>query len=136
MTQQEISDYLKENNYPPISRRQIGYDIEWARKDAANFVKENRKHLAEEYKKALSNLEQLRAEAWRQFSAITDVESTVKTSLYDRIQSLTNNIMTLYSVGDTIQQEMIKNMQEEAEDIREELDKVFEQRIRSQAIFQ
>jgi len=135
MTQQEISDFLTKNNYPHVSRRQIGYDVEWCKKDAFSFLKDNRKKLAEEYKIAVSNLEQLRAEAWRHFSAIEDINSTVKASLYDKIQSLTNNLMTLYSVGDTIQQEMLKNMQEQAADIREEMNKILEQRISSQAVF-
>jgi transcriptional regulator len=135
MTQDEIAEYLKENNYPPISRRQIGYDIEWLRKDAANFVRENRKNIAQEYKKAMSNLEQLRVEAWRQFSQINDKESSIKVALYDKIQSLTNNIMTLLATGDTIELEMIKTAQEEAETFREEMDKIIEQRIKRQAIF-
>ena len=118
-----------------MSRRQIGYDIEWHRKEATNFIKENRRMLAEEYKRAHSNLEDLRTEAWRQFEAITDPQSTVKTSLYDKIQSLTNNIMTLFSVGDTIEQELLKNMQAEAEDFRKELEKINDQRIAAQAVF-
>jgi hypothetical protein len=105
------------------------------RKDAANFVRENRKNIAEEYKKAMSNLEQLRVEAWRQFAQISNKESSVKVALYDKIQSLTNNILILLSVGDTIELEMIKTAQQEAEDIRKEMDKIIEQRIRSQAIF-
>lgn len=134
-TQQEIANYLEENHYPTVSRRQIGYDIEWHRKEATNFIKENRRMLAEEYKRAHSNLEDLRTEAWRQFEAITDPQSTVKTSLYDKIQSLTNNIMTLFSVGDTIEQELLKNMQAEAEDFRKELEKINDQRIAAQAVF-
>jgi hypothetical protein len=136
MTQQEISDYLVENNYPPVSRRQIGYDIIWSKKESLVFVKENKKKLAEEYKKAVSNLEQLRAEAWKQFAEVADDNnSPIKVAMYDKIQSLTNNIMTLYSVGDTIHQEMLKNMQEEADDIKKEMDKIVDQRLKSQAVF-
>jgi ABC-type phosphate transport system auxiliary subunit len=135
MTQQEISDYLKENNFPYVSRRQIGYDIDHARNEAGTFVKEHRTNIAEEYKKVYSNLEQLRAEAWRQFSAIKDVNSTVKTSLYDKIQSVNNNILTMLSVGDVIELEMIKTAQEAADSVREDLDKIVEQCINSQADF-
>jgi hypothetical protein len=43
--------------------------------------------------------------------------------------------MTLFSVGDTIEQELLKNMQAEAEDFRKELEKINDQRIAAQAVF-
>ena len=64
-----------------VTRRTIGYDIEWLRKDCSNFVKDNKKFIAEEYKKVMSNFEQLRKEAWTQFRNIENKDSNSKATL-------------------------------------------------------
>ena len=111
-----------------MTRRTVGYDLEWLREDALNFVIDNRKHIAEEYKKVMSNLEQLRAEAWKQFRKIENKDSSVKVALYDTIQSVNNNILVLLSVGDAIEMELkIKAANKNTKEIREEMDKLIEQ---------
>ena len=136
LTQEKIADELEKYH---VSRRTIGYDLEYLKKDSANFVTEHRKRIAEEYAKIMSNLEQLRREAWEQFSEIKkkDNDSNIKVSLYNIIQSINNNILDVLSVGDMIEMEMkVKAVNSDAKEIREEMSKAFGQRIRSnQAIF-
>jgi orotate phosphoribosyltransferase-like protein len=125
LTQEEIAKELQPFH---VTRRTVGYDLEWLREDALNFVIDNRKHIAEEYKKVMSNLEQLRAEAWKQFRKIENKDSSVKVALYDTIQSVNNNILVLLSVGDAIEMELkIKAANKNTKEIREEMDKLIEQ---------
>jgi hypothetical protein len=130
LTQEEISDKLGPFH---VTRRTIGYDIEWLRKDStANFLKDNRKIIAEEYKKVMSNFEQLRKEAWAQFHKIENKDSNVKVALYDTIQSINKNILQMLSVGDMIEMELkIKNANENVKEIREERNKA----LGSEAVF-
>lgn len=116
MTQERICDELKPFH---VSRRTIGNDILWLKKDAANFVRDNRKNIAEEYRKVMSNLEQLRREAWSQFRQTKN--ESVKTNLYDVIESINYSILNLLSVGDMIELELLKRVREEVEEAREEM---------------
>lgn len=135
MTQEEIADELEKVH--GVSRRMIGYDLEILKKDSVtNFMKANRKNIAEEYRKVMSNLEQLRKEAWVQFSEIKNKDSNAKVALYDTIQSINNNILVMLSVGDIIEMEMkVKAANENVKEIRQEMNKALEQRIKRQAIF-
>jgi transcriptional regulator len=124
LTQEEIAAQLEPFH---VSRRMVGYDLEWLKKESiADFLSDNRKKIAEEYKKAMSNFEQLRAEAWKHFRQAKN-ESNIKVALYDTIQSINNNILILLSVGDMIEMELkIKTANENAKEIREEMDKALE----------
>jgi hypothetical protein len=84
--------------------------------------KNNRENVAFEYQKALSNFYQLRKEAWKHFNSTHN--ETVKANLYGILESINNNIMTLTSVGDMIEQEITaEQMQEAAKETKEELEK-------------
>jgi predicted RNA-binding protein with PIN domain len=92
------------------------------------FVKQNREHVAFEYKQALSNFYQLRKEAWKHFNS-TESE-TVKTNLYSVIADINTSIQNMLSVGDMIAQEVIAEsgaVAEEARQALEELDKLEQQ---------
>jgi hypothetical protein len=118
-TQQEIADEMEKFH---ISQQTVSRDLAFLKQDAANFVKENRKYIAEEYAKVMSNFEQLRKEAWKQFNKAND-DSNIKIALYDKLLDINNNIMNLLSVGDMIDIELttLKSVGEHADKIREEL---------------
>lgn len=103
-----------------ISQKTISNDLTALKKDAVEFVKKNREHIAFEYQQAFSNFYQLRKEAWKHFN--TTKSEGVKTSLYSILESINNNIMTLTSVGDIIEKEITaEQLQEAAKETKEEL---------------
>lgn len=133
LTQEEIASQLEPFH---VSRRMVGYDLEWLKKDSnVDFINNNnnnRNKIAEEYKKAMSNFEQLRAEAWKHFRQAKN-ESNIKVALYDIIQSINNNILVMLSVGDMIEMELkIKTANENAKEIKEEMNETLD---KSEAIF-
>jgi hypothetical protein len=134
LTQEQIAKELEP--FQGVSRRMIGYDLEWLKKDSINFVMDHRKTVAQEYKKVMSNLEQLRAEAWKQFRMIENKDSNVKVALYDTIQSINNNILILLSIGDAIEMEIkLKRAKEQTQQIAEDMNKTVVESGHTQAIF-
>lgn len=122
LTQYEIVGRFKEIGIS-VSQKTISNDLAWLRKDAVLFVKENREHVAFEYKQALSNFYQLRKEAWNQFFN-KETSETAKTHLYSIIQNINNNITNLLGVGDLIAEEAINESQETVEQTRKALDEL------------
>jgi DNA-binding transcriptional regulator LsrR (DeoR family) len=118
LTQQEIANRLL------ISQKTVSNDLTWLKKDAVEFIKRNREHIAFEYKQAMSNFYQLRKEAWKHFSSTKN--DNVKTNLYGVIESINNNIMHLLSAGDMIELELLQKSKEQAEETREDLNRTFE----------
>ena len=112
LTQQEIANKLM------MSQKTVSNDLRFLKKDAVEFVHQNRANVAFEYKQALSNFYQLRKEAWKQFQS-TQSEN-VKTNLYGIIESININIMDLLATGDMIQMELLlKGSKEQAAAIKE-----------------
>jgi hypothetical protein len=107
-----------------ISQKTVSNDLTWLKKDAVEFIKRNREHIAFEYKQAMSNFYQLRKEAWKHFSSTKN--DNVKTNLYGVIESINNNIMHLLSAGDMIELELLQKSKEQAEETREDLNRTFE----------
>jgi hypothetical protein len=105
LTQQEIVGEFSKIGID-ISQRTISNDLAFLRKDAVEFVKKNREHVAFEYRQALSNFYQLRKEAWKHFYSTND--EGIKTHLYGVIESINNDIMNLLAVGDMIELELLK----------------------------
>jgi arginine repressor len=124
LTQYDIVGRFKEIGIS-VSQKTISNDLAWLRKDAVLFVKENREHVAFEYKQALSNFYQLRKEAWNQFFN-KETSETAKTHLYSIIQNINNNITNLLGVGDLIAEEAITESQETVEQTRKALDELSE----------
>ena len=137
LSQRDIVKDIKDRDGVEVSQKTVCNDLIELRKDAENFVRDHRKHIAEEYSKVMSNLEQLRAEAWKQFRMIENKDSSVKVALYDTIQSINNNILILLSVGDAIEMELkVQDVSENAKEIRKEMDNLVEQNsIKRQAKF-
>lgn len=131
LSQIEISEKLL------ISQKTVYNDIAWLKKDATEFIKQNRKHIVFEYKQALSNFYQLRKQAWKHFNSTQD--EGVKTHLYTIIASINNDIMHLLSIGDMIEQEILEKAKEQAESTKEDMNTVIEQEQHkqqdSQAVF-
>lgn len=101
-------------------------------------MKDHRQRIVEEYTKVMSNLEQLRAHGWKQFNAIEDKNSSVKTALYDTLMKINNNILTLLSVGDAIEMELkVSQANDNVKEIKQEMSKLafVEFSDRSQAKF-
>ncbi len=123
LTQYEIVGEFKKIGLGEVSQKTISNDLAFLKKDAIQFVKKNREYVAFEYRQTLSNFYQLRKEAWRHFNNTKN--ENVKTSLYGILESINNNILTLSSVGDIIQQEIrVEEMQEAANQTREELQEI------------
>jgi predicted transcriptional regulator len=117
LTQQEIASKLL------ISQKTVSNDLAWLKKDAIEFLKKNRENVAFDYHQALSNFYQLRKEAWKQFNSTKS--ETIKTSLYDILESINNNIMTLSSVGDIIEKEVtVEQLQAASKETKEELQEI------------
>jgi hypothetical protein len=138
LSQRDIVKDIKDRDGVEVSQKTVCNDLIELRKDAENFVRDHRKHIAEEYSKVMCNLEQLRAEAWKQFRMIENKDSSVKVALYDTIQSINNNILILLSVGDAIEMELkVNDVSENAKEIRKEMDnlKIEQNSIKRQAKF-
>lgn len=137
LTQQEISKEFEKKYH--VSQQTISIDIRWLKEHyVKDFMKDHRKKIAEEYAKVMSNLEQLRAKAWKQFNSLEDDNnSTVKTTLYDTLLKINNNILVLLSIGDSIELESkIIQAKDNAQEIKQEMNKLTnELRNRSQAVF-
>jgi DNA-binding transcriptional regulator LsrR (DeoR family) len=118
LTQQEIANRLL------MSQKTVSNDLTWLKKDAVEFIKKNREHIAFEYKQAMSNFYQLRKEAWNQFNSTKN--EGIKTNLYGIIENINNNIMHLLSAGDMIELELLQKAKEQAKETREDLDKTLE----------
>jgi predicted transcriptional regulator len=117
LTQQEIASKLL------ISQKTVSNDLAWLKKDSIEFLKKNRENVAFDYHQALSNFYQLRKEAWKQFNSTKS--ETIKTSLYDILESINNNIMTLSSVGDIIEKEVtVEQLQAASKETKEELQEI------------
>ncbi len=125
---------IKEGDGIEISQKTVSNDLVVLKEEAESFVRDNRKQIAEEYKKVMSNLEQLRAEAWKQFRKIENKDSNVKVALYDTIQSINNNILNLLSIGDLIEIEMLQKAKQESDTTREDMNKTLEQLKSTQAL--
>jgi transcriptional regulator len=118
LTQQEIANRLL------MSQKTVSNDLTWLKKDAVEFIKKNREHIAFEYKQAMSNFYQLRKEAWKQFNSTKN--EGIKTNLYGILENINNNIMHLLSAGDMIELELLQKSKEQAKETREDMNQVIE----------
>jgi hypothetical protein len=109
-----------------MSQKTVSNDLTWLKKDAVEFIRKNREHIAFEYKQAMSNFYQLRKEAWKQFNSKETAATSVKISLYGIIESINNNIMSLLAAGDMIQLELLEKAKQQAKERREDLDRTLE----------
>jgi DNA-binding CsgD family transcriptional regulator len=112
LTQKEIADKLQVFH---ISQKTVSRDLDWLRKDAIDFVKKNREHIAFEYKQTLSNFYQLRKEAWKQFHDTKNEE--VKIGLFKVISSLNQDLVRLFGIDDLAELEIVNELNERLERI-------------------
>ena len=114
LTQQEIAGKLL------ISQKTVSNDLAWLKKDAVEFAKKSREHIAFEYRQATSNFFQLRKETWKHFNSTKN--ESIKTNLYGIIENINNNIMSLLAAGDMIELELLEKAKTQAEETREDMD--------------
>ena len=128
LRQEEIAQQLM------CSQPTISADITYLRKDAEAFVKENRKHLAFEYKQVMSNLHLLRRKAWKHLEETTD--EVIKTDLYEILEGINASILNVLSAGDIIQAEVL-HAKDDVVRIRDGMNIIeeFQKHQSSQAIF-
>jgi hypothetical protein len=121
-SQRAIVRDIKNTDGIEISQKTVCNDLIALRKESDNFVTDNRKRIREEYAKVMSNLEQLKENAWNQFNAIDDKNSSVKTAFYDTILKINHSILTLLSVGDVIEMETkLSQTNENMKEIKQEM---------------
>jgi uncharacterized protein YpuA (DUF1002 family) len=102
-----------------ISQKTVSNDLVELKKEAVEFVKKNRENLAFEYQQVMSNLYQLRKEAWKHFNS-TRTEA-IKADLYGILESINSEIMNLLAVGDMIEKELLERAKQHAATTRREM---------------
>ncbi len=118
LTQYEIVADFKKMGIS-VSQKTISNDLAWHRRDAVEFVRKNRDHIAYEYRQVMSNFYQLRKMAWNHFNSTGN--ETIRTSLYGVIESINNNIMSILAAGDMIELELLEKSKQRVEETRKEL---------------
>jgi hypothetical protein len=134
LSQQAIADRLEKFH---ISQQTVSRDLEWLERNSIEYVKKNREQMAFEYQKVMTNFFELRKEAWAHFNAVKgDNSNPIKTSLYNILASINNDIMNYLSIGYMIDAELIKHAKQDADDISEKMNKLTNDiKLNSQAKF-
>lgn len=124
LTQQEIVSEFSKMGIE-ISQQTISLDLAAIRKMAADYVMAHKENAVVEYKRAMSNLHQLRKEVWKHLR--TTQNEAVKTHLYGVLENLNKDIVSLSNMGDMVQAE------QDAIEARKGLNEAIE--LESEAVF-
>src|SRR5829696_241205 len=119
LTQQEIANKLSAFG---VSRRTIGKDLEYLKKNALYHIARQR-NIAFEYQQVLSNFYQLRKDAWARFNdPRTDNHDRI--TFYRILENLNHDILDALAVGDMIEDEALEAMKEDVQSMQKEMDEM------------
>jgi DNA-binding transcriptional regulator LsrR (DeoR family) len=120
LTQQEIANKLSAFG---VSRRTIGNDLEYLRKNALNHIRAHQGNIAFEYQQVLSNFYQLRKDAWARFND-PRTDNHDRMTLYRILENLNHDILDALAVGDMIEDEALEAMKEDVQSMQKEMDEM------------
>jgi DNA-binding transcriptional regulator LsrR (DeoR family) len=120
LTQQEIANKLSVFG---VSRRTIGNDLEYLRKNAVSIIRAHQQNIAFEYQQILSNFYQLRKDAWARFND-PRTKNHDRMMLYQILENLNHDILEAFAIGDMIEQEALEAMKEDVSEMQKAMDKM------------
>ena len=118
LTQQEIANKLSAFG---VSRRTIGNDLDYLKKNALPNIRVHQQNIAFEYQQVLSNFYQLRKDAWTRFND-PRTNSHDRMMLYRILENLNHDILDALAVGDMIEDEALEAMKEDVQSMQKEMD--------------
>ena len=120
LTQQEIANKLSAFG---VSRRTIGNDLEYLRKNALYHIIARQRNIAFEYQQVLSNFYQLRKDAWARFND-PRTNNHDRMTLYRILENLNHDILDTLAVGDMIEHEVLESMKEDVQSMQKTMDEM------------
>ena len=120
LTQQEIANELSAFG---VSRRTIGNDLDYLKKNALPNIRAHQQNIAFEYQQVLSNFYQLRKDAWTRFND-PRTNSHDRMMLYRILENLNHDILDALAVGDMIEDEALEAMKEDVQSMQKEMDEM------------
>ena len=120
LTQQEIANKLSVFG---VSRRTIGNDLEYLRKNALNQIRAHQRNIAFEYQQVLSNFYQLRKDAWARFND-PRTNNHDRMTLYRILEDLNHDILDTLAVGDMIEDEALESMKQDVQSMQKAMDEM------------
>jgi DNA-binding transcriptional regulator LsrR (DeoR family) len=120
LTQQEIANKLSAFG---VSRRTIGNDLEYLRKNALSIMRAHQGNIAFEYQQILSNFYQLRKHAWARFND-PRTNNHDRMTLYRILENLNHDILDALAVGDMIEHEALESMKEDVQSMQKAMDEM------------
>ena len=120
LTQQEIANKLSALG---VSRRTIGNDLEYLRKNALDHIRAHQRNIAFEYQQVLSNFYQLRKDAWARFND-PRTNNHDRMTLYRILEDLNHDILDTLAVGDMIEDEVLESMKQDVQSMQKVMDEM------------
>ena len=120
LTQQEIANKLSALG---VSRRTIGNDLEYLKKNSLDHIRAHQRNIAFEYQQVLSNFYQLRKDAWARFND-PRTNNHDRMTLYRILEDLNHDILDTLAVGDMIEDEVLESMKQDVQSMQKVMDEM------------
>jgi len=118
LTQEQIAAQIVAVSQPTISG-----DLAYLEKESINLLKNSSTQIALEYRTVLSNLYQLRRDAWVEYNR-PDIDLDSKLALTHTIERLSIGIFNMLASSDLIQLELLENEKQRIQDVQDDLETV------------